>query len=88
MYMHLGAETVVKQSEIVGIFDMEATTISKNSRDFLKKATKNRRIVNVSFEMPKSFIVCEDRKTREQTVYISPLSASTLQKRYAAKSGF
>ena len=88
MYIHLGAETVVKQSEIVGIFDIETTTISKNGRDFFKKATKSKKVYNVSFEMPKSFVICEDRKTGEQTVYITPLSAATLQKRYAEKSGF
>lgn len=82
MYIHLGAETVVKKDEIIGIFDIENTTVSKLSRDFLNKSTKKNEVVTVSFEMPKSFVVCEEKETRQKTVYISPLSSSTLQKRY------
>ena len=29
MYLHLGQDTVVKMSEVVGIFDLETSTISK-----------------------------------------------------------
>ena len=34
MYKHLGADTVVKTKDIIGIFDIESTTVSKWSRDF------------------------------------------------------
>ena len=29
MYVHLGNETVVKEDEIIGIFDIETTTVSQ-----------------------------------------------------------
>ncbi|MBR6510095.1 MAG: DUF370 domain-containing protein [Clostridia bacterium] len=80
MYIHLGQETVIKSSDVIGIFDLESTTISKNSRDYLTKAEKNGEVLTVSYELPKSFIVCSEKK-REQKVYISQISSTTLQKR-------
>lgn len=81
MYLHLGEETVVKGKNIIGIFDIENTSISKHTRDFLARSEKNGRIINVSYEMPKSFIVCRENGEISDTVYISQISASTLKKR-------
>lgn len=80
MYLHLGQDTVIKTDEIVGIFDLETSTISKFSRSYLAGAQKAGSVVNVSMEMPKSFVLCCD-KNRKVTVYISQISSSTLLKR-------
>lgn len=80
MYIHLGQETVIKSSDVVGIFDLESTTISKNTRTFLAKAEKNGEVETVSYELPKSFIVCAEKK-KNRKVYISQISSATLQKR-------
>ena len=80
MYIHLGQDTVIKSSEVVGIFDLESTTISKNTRTFLTKAEKKGEVVTVSYELPKSFILCSEKK-RKQKIYISQISSVTLQKR-------
>ena len=80
MYLHLGQDTVVRLDEIVGIFDMDTSTISKHSRQFLTDAEKGGRIFNVSMELPKSFVVCVDEDGTE-TVYISQISSTTLCKR-------
>lgn len=80
MYLHLGQDTVVRQDEIIGIFDMDTATISKHSRQFLADAEKGGRVFNVSLELPKSFVVCMDADGAE-TVYISQISSSTLLKR-------
>lgn len=84
MYIHLGQDTVIKETDIVGIFDLESTTISKNTRIFLAKSEKRKEVVNVSYELPKSFTLVSDSKTKEKKVYISQISSSTLYKR----SGF
>ncbi len=81
MYIHLGNETVVREEDVIGIFDMESTTVLKNTRNFLSKAEKEKKVINVSYELPKSFIVCGDKKTKEWNVYISQISSSTLLKR-------
>ena len=80
MYLHLGQDTVVKMSEVVGIFDLETSTISKITREFLAKAEKSVKVINVSMEMPKTFILCKDHK-ENTIVYISQISSCTLLKR-------
>ncbi len=80
MYLHLGLDKVVRLDEVVGIFDMEKSTISKFSRQFLADAEKGGRIVNVAQDLPKSYIVCVD-KDKNETVYISQISPSTLRRR-------
>ncbi len=79
MYLHLGEKTVIRTDIILGIFDMDFTTVSKNTRNFLTQAEKAGKVVNVSYELPKSFIVCiEDN---DYVVYISQISSQTLLKR-------
>ncbi len=80
MYLHLGQDVVVRTADIVGIFDMETTTVSRASRQFLADAEKGGRVVNVTYELPKSYVVCTDADGGE-TVYISQISSATLLKR-------
>lgn len=85
MFLHLGQLTVIKTDDIVGIFDIDNTTVSKYTREYLSRATKKGEVVNVSTELPRSFIVCKD-KDNEETVYISQLSPATLIKRFSSNN--
>ena len=87
MYLHLGHNTVINQNEIIGIFDLDATTVSKKTRDYLSKAEKDKRVISVSYDLPKSFVVCSD-KNEGFNVYLSPVATSTLYKRSQEKSSF
>lgn len=75
MYLHLGENTVVNSKEIIGIFDMDTSTVNKATRDYLNLAQKNNKIIYVNFDLPKSFVVTNDK------VFISPLNTGTLLKR-------
>lgn len=79
MYLHLGNDIVVKTRDIIGIFDLDKSTIKKITRDYLKNSEQKKEVINVSTELPKSFIVC--KRDRKNTVYISPISSGTLLKR-------
>ncbi len=79
MYIHLGNDIVVKKNNIVGIFDIENTTTGKNTGHLLERAQKENRVVNVTYEMPKSFVVCMENGIEK--VYVCQVSASTLKKR-------
>lgn len=84
MYLHLGQKVVVPFDDIIGIFDIETTTIGEITRNYLAVASSRDRVINVSMEMPKSFVVCQPRKKSEAEdplVYISQLSTATLKKR-------
>lgn len=78
-YLHLGKDTSIEIENIVGIFDMDTSTVSKHTRDFLNICEKENRIVNVSYELPKSYILYDF--SGEYSVYLSPLNSATLLKR-------
>ena len=82
MYLHLGQEVVVRHADIIGVFDMDNTTISPHTRDFLRKAENDGRVTYVSMDLPKSFTVCAPKGKRgDQQVSISQIAPSTLRKR-------
>lgn len=86
MYLHLGQETVVKSKDIVGIFDMDTSTVSKSTREYLSKAEKAGEVITITFELPKTFVVVNKKKSKEKTVYVSQLSSTTLEKRNRLKN--
>ena len=84
MYLHVGQNTVIRTGEIIGIFDMETSTLSQTTRQVLARAEKEGKVVNVSMEMPKSFLLCQNEKG-EMTCYITQRSTATLLKRSGAR---
>lgn len=78
MYLHIGNGYTVRSCDIVGIFDIENTSLAKSTRDYLANAEKLGRVVYAGMEMPKSFVVCFDRSSLEEKVYVSQLACATL----------
>lgn len=78
MYLHLGQESIVRTRDILGVFDIDTASVSKHTREFLAASEKRGDVVNVTNELPKSFIVATGRSAG---VYISQISAATLKKR-------
>lgn len=70
---------VVNDRDIVGIFDLDYCSVDRRTRDFLSRAQKEGRIVDVSQEIPKSFIVV--RSDDGEKVYITNISPATLTRR-------
>ena len=40
MFLHLGEDTVITHENVIGIFDMDTSTVNKATRDYLNKAEK------------------------------------------------
>lgn len=83
MFLHIGQDMVIRMEDVIGIFDLETSTISNTTRDYLAVEQKAGHVVSISNEMPKSFVLCCNKKGKT-TVYTSQISTSTLLKR----SGF
>ena len=80
MYLNIGQDTVITDKNILGIFDLDNTTVSKSTREYINTASKNGECITVSIEeLPKSFIVTT--KNNEKKIYISPLNTTTIFKR-------
>ena len=83
MYIHLGGDFVVAEGDIIGIFDLENTTVSKHTRSFLNLSEKRKEVIYTSYELPKSFVLTS--KENKNKVYISQISPTTLNKRLGIK---
>ena len=77
MYINVGGDVILKDSDIVGIMDIENTSTSKITKEFLRKTGKS--VIYISDELPKSFIITKERGKIK--LYISPVSSGTLYKR-------
>ena len=82
VYLHIGNKYSVDVRSIIGIFDMDNTTVTGITKKLLDKAEKEKRLFLATYELPKTFIVTEEK------IYISQLAASTLKKRLANGGGF
>ena len=65
---------------IIGIFDLDKCSTSKRTRDYLAAADAEGVVLDISGDIPKSFVVC-DHPYHPQIVYLSQLNSVTLQKR-------
>lgn len=79
MYLQIGTEDFIKTEDIIGVFDLDNTTVNKATRDYLNEAQKADVVKTVTFDLPKSFIVTE--KNGQRKVYISALNTATIYKR-------
>ena len=82
MYVHLGRDYVLNDRDIIGIFNLETTTISPRGREFLNYAQKNGAVVSLSDELPQSYVLAD---SPVDTIYLSELSPAALKRRSEMK---
>lgn len=75
MYVHIGPNKAVRKEDIISVFDLDSSTVSVFTREFLKNAEREKRVVLLSYDLPKSFILM-----RDETIYLSPFNTSTIYK--------
>ena len=80
MYLHIGQNEIIPERRIIGIFDLDKCSTSKRTRDYLSAAEEEGVILDISGDIPKSFVVC-DHPYHPQIVYLSQLNTSTLKNR-------
>ena len=85
-YLHIGQNVMLEDKWIIGIFDLDKTTESKITRNFLNTAEEEGVVLTAVEDIPKSFVVC-DHPYHRQIVYISQLNSSTLARRSAEQQG-
>ncbi len=78
MYLPIGNDMSVRDTSVIGIFDLDNTTISPKTREFLNEAEKNGEVVPCD-DLPKSFILTAEYGFNR--VYLTSLNTYTLDKR-------
>ncbi|MDD7673270.1 MAG: DUF370 domain-containing protein, partial [Oscillospiraceae bacterium] len=56
MYLSIGDDLAVRGASVIGIFDLDNTTTSKRTREFLQKAEEEGQVVPCD-DLPKSFLL-------------------------------
>ena len=79
MYINIGSDMTVRDSAILGIFDLDNTTCSRHTRKFLAQAEENGQVVTVTEDLPKSFLLTSEYGL--ERVYLCQFNAATLEKR-------
>ena len=78
MYLSIGSDMAVRSSSIIGIFDLDNTTVAKRGREFLEKAEKEGKVVPCD-DLPKSYVVTAEYGF--DRIYLTSLNTVTLEKR-------
>ncbi|MBP3672475.1 MAG: DUF370 domain-containing protein [Oscillospiraceae bacterium] len=78
MYLSIGNDMAVREKSIIGIFDMDNTSTSKRTREFLEKNEKEGQVVPCD-DLPKSFVLTAEYGL--DRVYLTPFTSATLEKR-------
>ena len=78
VYIHLGRDYVLNDRDIIGIFNLETTTVSPRGREFLNYAQKNGAVVSLSDDLPQCYVLAD---APVDTVYLSELSSAVLRRR-------
>ena len=81
MYIHLGRDYVLNDRDVIGIFNLETTTISPRGREILNYAQQNGAEVSLSEELPQCYVLAD---APVDTVYLSELSSTAMKKRTEA----
>ncbi len=82
VFIHIGSGCVLKNKDIIGVFDLDNATIMKTSREFINSEEKEGRIESVFEDIPRSFVLC-DKKT-----YLSSLNTASIIRRNNKKKIF
>lgn len=78
MYLNIGSDMAVREKSIIGIFDMDNTSTSRRTREFLEKCEREGQVVPCD-DLPKSFVLTAEYGLNR--VYLTGLNASTLERR-------
>lgn len=82
VFIHIGNGCVIKNKDIIGVFDLDNSTVMKTSREFINFEEKSGRIESIFEDIPRSFVLC-DKKT-----YLSSLNTASIIRRNNKKKIF
>ena len=83
MYLSIGNDMAVRDTSIIGIFDLDNTTYSKKTVAFLNQAEKEGMVIPCD-DLPKAFVLTAEYGLSK--VHLTSLNSYTLEKRLKYKN--
>ena len=79
MYIHLGRDYVLNDRDIIGIFNLETTTITPRGREFLNYAQKRQVLTRARAIETQCYVLADGGLV--DAVYLSELSSAAMRRR-------
>lgn len=79
MYVGIGGDMAVRDRSIIGVFDLDNTTTSRHTRRFLSEAEQHGVVIDVSGELPKSFVLTQELGM--ERVYLTQFNTAAIDRR-------
>lgn len=76
MYLGKGKNGILREEEIIGIFDLDTASVSPITKAYLAAAQRQGRVDTTGEELPKSFLVLADGR-----ILFTRLSSAILRRR-------
>ena len=77
MFIYISKDKFIRQKEIIGVFDLDTSTVSVVTKSFLSRAEKNGLTVNTNV-LPNSFVLTGDGG--DNKIYFSSSMTSHINK--------
>ena len=76
MYLHIGSNKNIREKDIIGIFDIDNSTISHTTRQYLAKAESRGEVSAAREEWPRAFVLYREKSKNK--ICFSQLSSTAL----------
>ena len=86
MYLHIGNGKSVRNKDVIGIFDLDTSTVSSLTKKFINKMQKENAVEYEDSDIPRSFILTDENKKIK--VRLSRISTVGLRLRSENKESY
>ena len=83
MYLHVGNGITIRKKSIIGIFDLDSSTVSSITKKYIGKNQKEGNIVYGDYDLPRAFILHEEKngESEKYKIKLSRISSQGLRQR-------
>lgn len=79
MYLHIGNGESIRKDSVIGIFDLDTSTVSKTTKKYISNKEKEGKVEYTDFDLPRSFVLCSHKN--KEIIKLSRISTSGLKQR-------
>ena len=81
MYLHIGNGITVRKKSIIGIFDLDSSTVSAVTKRYINKNEKEGNIIYGDSDLPRTFVLHEEGSGEEKNykIKLSRISSQGLK---------
>jgi hypothetical protein len=76
MYLHIGSNKNIRKKNIIGMFDIDNSTISRTTRQYLSRAETRGEVSAACEELPRAFVLYQENGKNK--ICFSQLSSTAL----------